>query len=93
MPAPDPFAPFLEPLERLGLPNCIAESATAPLDPSGRDRGGNRIHAQEFRGQRDAMGRRGMAPKSLIGDWGKASLALSRKGNTASWFWFLRLGP
>ena len=23
MPAPDPLAPFLEPLERLGIPYCI----------------------------------------------------------------------
>lgn len=34
MPAPDPLAPFLEPLERLGLPYCI----TGPVAASVYDR-------------------------------------------------------
>ena len=29
MPAPDPFAPFLEPLERLALPYCVTGSVAA----------------------------------------------------------------
>ena len=29
MPAPSPLAPFLEPLERLGLPYCVTGSAAA----------------------------------------------------------------
>jgi hypothetical protein len=31
MPAPDPFAPFLEPLERLALPYCITGSVAASV--------------------------------------------------------------
>ena len=31
MPAPDPLAPFLEPLERLGLPYCITGSVAASV--------------------------------------------------------------
>ena len=31
MPAPEPFAPFLEPLERLALPYCITGSVTASV--------------------------------------------------------------
>ena len=31
MPAPDPFAPFLEPLERLGLPYCVTGSVAASV--------------------------------------------------------------
>lgn len=31
MPAPDPFAPFVEPLERLGLPYCITGSVAASI--------------------------------------------------------------
>ena len=31
MPAPDPFAPFLEPLERLELPYCITGSVAASV--------------------------------------------------------------
>lgn len=31
MPAPEPFAPFLEPLERLGLPYCITGSVAASV--------------------------------------------------------------
>lgn len=31
MPAPDPFAPFLDPLERLGLPYCITGSVAASV--------------------------------------------------------------
>jgi len=29
MPAPSPFAPFIEPLERLGIPYCITGSVAA----------------------------------------------------------------
>ena len=31
MPAPDPLAPFLEPLERLGLPYCVTGSVAASV--------------------------------------------------------------
>ena len=31
MPAPDPLAPFLEPLERLGIPYCITGSVAASV--------------------------------------------------------------
>jgi hypothetical protein len=31
MPAPEPFAPFLEPLERLGLPYCVTGSVAASV--------------------------------------------------------------
>jgi hypothetical protein len=31
MPAPSPFAPFLEPLERLGIPYCITGSVAASV--------------------------------------------------------------
>lgn len=31
MPAPDPFAPFIEPLERLALPYCITGSVAASV--------------------------------------------------------------
>ena len=31
MPAPDPLAPFLEPLERLGLPYCVTGSVAASI--------------------------------------------------------------
>jgi len=31
MPAPDPFAPFLDPLERLGLPYCVTGSVAASI--------------------------------------------------------------
>lgn len=31
MPAPDPFAPFLDPLERLALPYCITGSVAASV--------------------------------------------------------------
>ena len=31
MPAPDPLAPFLEPLDRLGLPHCITGSVAASV--------------------------------------------------------------
>ena len=31
MPAPDPFAPFVDPLERLGLPYCITGSVAASI--------------------------------------------------------------
>lgn len=31
MPAPDPLAPFIEPLERLGLPYCITGSVAASV--------------------------------------------------------------
>ena len=31
MPAPDPFRPFLEPLERLGLPYCVTGSVAASV--------------------------------------------------------------
>jgi hypothetical protein len=31
MPAPDPFAPFLLPLERLGLPYCVTGSVAASI--------------------------------------------------------------
>ena len=31
MPAPSPFAPFIEPLERLGIPYCITGSVAASV--------------------------------------------------------------
>ena len=31
MPAPSPLAPFLEPLERLGLPYCVTGSVAASV--------------------------------------------------------------
>jgi hypothetical protein len=31
MPAPSPFAPFIDPLERLGLPYCITGSVAASV--------------------------------------------------------------
>jgi hypothetical protein len=31
MPAPGPLAPFLEPLERLGIPYCITGSVAASV--------------------------------------------------------------
>ena len=31
MPAPEPLAPFLEPLERLGLPYCVTGSVAASV--------------------------------------------------------------
>ena len=31
MPAPNPLAPFLEPLERLGLPYCVTGSVAASV--------------------------------------------------------------
>lgn len=62
MPAPEPFAPFLEPLERLGLPYCITGSVAASV--YGEPRLTADIDVVLLLGPRDIPGLRAAFPES-----------------------------
>jgi len=62
MPAPEPFAPFLEPLEGLGLPYCITGSVAASV--YGEPRLTADIDVVLLLGLKDLPGLRGVFPEA-----------------------------